>query len=229
MHHTTLETVWEKEYFNEPYENFYGHENTRFTTDVISLNDSTYLISGTFVLDNYLANDLSFLFSISDKGDSIWYRNYIPNSDDLKLFDASYITDIDKTLDGGIICSGRYFNIDSTGRPQSRGWVLKLDSIGCTEPGCDTVYFKHLDKFAFYPNPITDGMLSIEIPEANNIQIQIYDLSGRHVLTQQASLEHGMRRINLFEKRIIPDGMYVIRIQSDDSRTFSARIRIQSR
>ena len=228
LHHATLETVWEKEYFNKPYDNIFGHENTRLTTDVINLNDSTYVISGTFVSGNYLANDLSFLFSISEKGDSLWYRDYIPNSDDLKLYDASYITDIDKTLDGGIVCSGRYFNIDSTGRPQSRGWVLKLDSIGCTEPGCDTVYFKHLDQFSFYPNPITDGLLSIEIPEANKIQILIYDLIGRLVLTQQASLEHGMRRVNLFENRIIPDGMYVIRIQSDDSRVFSAKIRIQS-
>ncbi len=71
-------------------------------------------------------------------------------------------------------------------------------------------------------------MLSIEIPEANKIQMQIYDLSGRLVLTQQASLEHGMRRVNLFEQKIIPDGMYVIRIQSDDNRVFSAKIRIQS-
>lgn len=228
LHHATLETIWEKEYFNMPYNNIFGHENTRFTSDIISLNDSTYVISGTFVSDDYLAIDMSFLFSISEIGDSLWYRDYIPHSDELKLYDASYITDIDKTLDGGIICSGRYFNIDSTGRPQSRGWVLKLDSIGCTEPGCDTVYFKHLDQFSFYPNPITDGMLSIEIPEANKIQMHIYDLSGKLVLTQQASLENGVRRVNLFEQKIIPDGMYVIRIQSDDNRVFSAKIRIQS-
>ena len=71
-------------------------------------------------------------------------------------------------------------------------------------------------------------MLSIEIPEANKIQLHIYDLSGKLVLTQQASLENGVRRVNLFEQKIIPDGMYVIRIQSDDNRVFSAKIRIQS-
>ena len=71
-------------------------------------------------------------------------------------------------------------------------------------------------------------MLSIEIPEANKIQLHIYDLSGKLVLTQQASLEYGVRRVNLFEQKIIPDGMYVIRIQSDDNRVFSAKIRIQS-
>jgi hypothetical protein len=38
----------------------------------------------------------------------------------------------------------------------------------------------------------------------------------------------GVRRVNLFEQKIIPDGMYVIRIQSDDNRVFSAKIRIQS-
>ena len=53
-------------------------------------------------------------------------------------------------------------------------------------------------------------------------------LSGKLVLTQQASLENGVRRVNLFEQKIIPDGMYVIRIQSDDNRVFSAKIRIQS-
>lgn len=232
LHHATLETVWEKEYFKIPYDGFSGTANLRFVTDVLELTDSTYVISGTlkdYMSDSsFFVTDLSFLLSVSSKGDSLWYRDYLYDKNNIKRYDASYITDIDKTLDGGIVCSGRYFNIDSTGRPQSRGWVLKLDSIGCTEPGCDTVYFKHLDKFSLYPNPITNGMLSIEIPEANSIQMQIYDLSGRLVLTQQASLEHGMRRVNLFEQKIIPDGMYVIRIQSDDNRVFSAKIRIQS-
>ena len=233
LHHATLETVWEKEYFKIPYDGFSGTANLRFVTDVLELTDSTYVISGTlkdYMSDSsFFVTNLSFLLSVSSKGDSLWYRDYLYDKNNIKRYDASYITDIDKTLDGGIVCSGRYFNIDSTGRPQSRGWVLKLDSIGCTEPGCDTVYFKHLDKFSLYPNPITNGMLSIEIPEANSIQMQIYDLSGRLVLTQQASLEHGIQRVNLFEQKIIPDGMYVIRIQSDDSRTFSAKIRIQSR
>jgi hypothetical protein len=59
-----------------------------------------------------------------------------------------------------------------------------------------------------FPNPITDGILTVEIPETTETEIiQIYDFNGRLVLTQ--TVNRPRTEINISH---LPDGMYIVRI-----------------
>ncbi|MCL2681903.1 MAG: M6 family metalloprotease domain-containing protein [Bacteroidales bacterium] len=75
----------------------------------------------------------------------------------------------------------------------------------------DGVAISDLEKGAIlkvYPNPVFDGKLVVEIP--NNVEsemIQIYDFSGKLVLTRVAN--HPKTEINISH---LPDGTYILKI-----------------
>lgn len=220
----TLQTVWAKEYLGRD-------KNVLIPTDFLQQNDSTYIISGTFNPDwfggnGYIAHQASFLFAMDENGDSLWYREYMPNWDSLHPDDKSWINDIDIAPDGGIICGGRFFTLNRP-TPGNYAWMLKLDSIGCMYAGCDTVYTKPkppITTFKVYPNPAQSSQeLIIEFPNTTTATATLYNTIGQLVFKQELEFVSGVAHLS--PPRVnTKGGCYFLHVQTASGKTYVEKI-----
>ncbi|TVQ81634.1 MAG: hypothetical protein EA358_00410, partial [Flavobacteriales bacterium] len=111
--------------------------NTIFTTDNIKYvsNGGGYIFSGNYA--NGTSMNTGFILRISDSGDSIWWREPRPRlSNPFEDFLKIHLTK--QTSDGGFVGVGANLFLLSLASQQGnmqRGFVFKLDSNGCYEPG----------------------------------------------------------------------------------------------
>lgn len=83
---------------------------------------------------------------------------------------------------------------DILGEPNQQMWLVKLDSMGCLEPGCADTFTSinpiliQNAMFTIYPNPISNtATAEIHIPEnftiipGEKLFLNIYDLNGKLV------------------------------------------------
>jgi hypothetical protein len=61
-----------------------------------------------------------------------------------------------------------------------------------------------------YPNPVTDGLVTIDVNFKNAAQVQIYDLAGKLV---QESMLQGTNVLNVQD---VISGAYIVRVNADD-------------
>lgn len=128
----------------------------------------------------------AFICKLDSNGNKLWERYYTTDS----LHDA-YFFDLQQTPDKGYIVSGSAVGpID--GYPNQQMWLVKLDSMGCLEPGCgDTLTAVPPSSFAaaslaVFPNPMhSEATVKVTIPPDMTIipgatlELTLYDLSGR--------------------------------------------------
>ena len=132
-------------------------------------------------------------------GDSLWMRSYA-YSDNLLTNGNSGFYDMQPTPDGGFIAVGftYYAFLPDTTYSQDV-WVVKVDSMGCLEPGChlvtgmETQITNLRDALKVAPNPVASGgnvQVRIDLPEGFTAQgalrITVTDAAGRLVQEQPA-------------------------------------------
>ncbi len=97
------------------------------------------------------------VIKISPEGNLLWKREYYPINDTLE--NESILWDFDFLPNGDIVAGGYSINfrnlpLDST---TNNGWLLRLDSYGCLEPGCEYAdaisEVKDESLLNIYPNP----------------------------------------------------------------------------
>lgn len=131
----------------------------------------------------------------------LWKREYRVSPPESLLHEAFCATEMP---DHGFVLAGRAFGPleDST---WSNGWVIRVDSLGCLEPGCDSVFTAAHDPplseevtLALYPNP-TDGIvhLSLTEPEARLLGARLLDAEGRVLYDVQFRREAGLAAATL--------------------------------
>jgi hypothetical protein len=81
---------------------------------------------------------------------------------------------------GGLSIGGWYNNWDWSGV-----FVLTLSAEGTSTPEMEHI----LRPYLFYPNPAQDQLHLQYSPDVKPMQIELYDLQGRLVLTQRKGLE----------------------------------------
>lgn len=64
-----------------------------------------------------------------------------------------------------------------------------------------------IDNFEIYPNPSNDGAITIDIPNGNNNKINIYDITGKRIISKQNSKE-------TTQLTNLPQGMLLVEIIS---------------
>jgi hypothetical protein len=195
-----------------------GNKNMAFSpTSIKQLSNYDYIISGSNGVSH---NDISgsvvsdqlqgFLCRIDSSGNVKWFKNYTGNY----LNDSSaqnYLYDVAPTNDGGFVAVG--FVAPTDGSTQD-SWVIKVDSMGCLNPGCNSslgVTTIHLDepKFEIYPNPTTDF---IDIAtDYKNCWFTIFDVTGKLVLKEK--IIQNKTRINLSN---YSNGLYFIQLQTEN-------------
>lgn len=149
----------------------------------------------------------------------LWKREYRVSPPESLLHEAFW--DAVEMPDHGFVLAGRAFGPleDST---WSNGWVIRVDSLGCLEPGCDTVFTAVHDPpageedagLSLYPNP-TAGALHLALTESDALLLgaRLLDAQGRVLYDVQFRREAGWRACSL-DLGGQPAGVYVVQVRT---------------
>lgn len=149
-------------------------------------------------------NRQMLLFRFSATGQSLGYSNYGgERSEEGRHMVA--------TFDGGFAIAGSNTSIANQKYP----YLVKTDSNGCVQPGCVQVVNvqEHLQAnlaLKIYPNPVVDQLNIQSNFEQGELQLQISDMQGRTVHSEQQSAGAEIQ-LQLYH---LPAGMYLLRIQN---------------
>jgi hypothetical protein len=166
-------------------------------SDVIELSDGSLVVCGTHIRLNFDTinfqgkyRPMGVIAKYSSQGDSIWSRSYVHPENVQSPWSEHSLRSIVQTDDGGFAAGGWLLpNPPDTGTQDT--WVIKVDSFGCLEPGCEVISVPKIQgtiaALKLYPNPAHD-ILNIEItPSANQHEfvLELYDILGKRVLVQR--------------------------------------------
>lgn len=150
---------------------------------------------------------------LSPTGQLRWHRKYSMEPIG-KHFDIFF--NVLATSDGGILCSGTSYQNDST---RQNAWVMKLDSLGCSAPGCQTstgtlaLPFGHAAVFTLFPNP-TNGVLQIQAQKEDLIDSVRLFTAGGHVVYEDNTRSAHQKSLALNH---LPEGSYFCTVQINGS------------
>ncbi len=157
------------------------------------------------------------LMKLSDDGNIKWARKYVaPNSDTGFIY---RVYDMKTVADGGYIVCGEATDILFPQTPPTQqGWLLKVDSNGCSGPGdpqCWPVGIHETEapqvKYRVYPNPVGDVLyISGTATQENKVSVTVYDALGRQV-SEYALPASGKGNINVSNWA---PGLYLYRISA---------------
>jgi hypothetical protein len=138
--------------------------------------------------------------------------------------------DVIQTADGGYLACGKNIRING----QARAWLLKLDSMGCLIPGCDTlgvgigvppIQLSLDDNLQVYPNPASDQLhllWRVEPKQANETTTyQLIGMDGRVALRGETPQSNG--RV-LLEVGGLSPGIYTVVLQHGAERISRQRV-----
>lgn len=171
----------------------------------LELSDSTLIVFGWIENDN-TGKDYAWLLKVDSEGNQIWSRKLLYSE-----IHHNYLRDIIQTPDGGFLMVG------SVLVSPNDAWVVKVDSMGCLEPGCHLgtgiPLPVSITDFAVYPNPTT-GPLVLDVPPdkmKGPLEIRVYASTGQ--LVWQGKLPEGQMR-HRFDFSGFPTGLYLAVLRS---------------
>lgn len=191
-------------------------------TDGFELSDGTFILCGS--LRNYAMglNDKGMLYHLDANGEVIWSRFYSHYAG-LPLGNPQYFNDVEPTRDGGFILTGETWG-PSPPNP-SRLWLLKLDSMGCLIPGCNTVGVEEFESqlqsaLRLSPNPASTRVhLELPLPDgyrlAGSVQAIVLDAQGKEVLRNTIA-NTGIGLNGNLDVSALPGGMYFLHLRDGE-------------
>jgi hypothetical protein len=197
--------LWNKKYGESVLHNYLSNIRVLENQDVIATGSK-------YVGEPWRAG---WVIKLNADGDSLWYREYL-----LLQYSINKLRDIIPTSDNGFLACG-YVSPLSPDTGTQDAWVIKLDSIGCDTPGCDTtvaipeiVYKNTEDELYIYPNPASN-VLNIQYPITNDecrSIISIYDIFGRKV--KEIKIPKGQQQLSV-DVSNWHNGLYVAVLRND--------------
>jgi len=192
--------LWQKEYGDTWTERFYA---------ALEMDDSTIVLAG--VKTKILPHQLGWLVKMTMDGDTLWSRYFYTDS-----IRPNYLFDLQRTSDGGFLMGGLAWGSGAD------AWLIKVDSMGCIIPGCDSSGTGVVQKFItagqvhIYPQPFSDHAWAEAIlpPQYRQKQsfILLIDILGRQI--RQIPLypdSHGRTRVRI-NRNGLNSGMYFYRL-----------------
>jgi hypothetical protein len=182
--------LWEREYAPQI-------EGTVFTSVKEVAPGAGHIAAGVETEDgsNFLKG---LLLRTADNGDSLWMRTYF-YYDSTTTNVVGDFKDVVPTLDGGFIACGTSYNPNGFLYPPGTSqdvWVVKVDSLGCIEPGCDiplgiTSQITNLkDALRVWPNPVVSGgevTVEVTLPEGlrkEQLRVSVVSSEGKLVVEE---------------------------------------------
>lgn len=142
-----------------------------------------------------------FLLRTNSQGDSLWLRHYW-YTDSIMNDGTGLFFDVTPTSDGGFVAVGTMMGSIAGNDPPGASqdvWVLKVDSMGCIEPGCHLItgVQSHVTNLqgalVAWPNPVAHGTTAtvhVALPEAlatGPLRLAVANAQGQLVLEQSAA------------------------------------------
>lgn len=156
-------------------------------------------------------------------GDSLWMFAYYSVADSLTDGTGRFY-DVLPTADGGFIAAGAaYFSASGNNPPgiSQDTWVVKVDSMGCVVPGCNSVGITEqatnlLDAISIFPNPAS-GQATVQLslpPSVGNgpLQLSLVAMDGRVVM--QEALPNGVSAFS-FPVSGFASGVYYVHVANE--------------
>ncbi|MEO8588843.1 MAG: hypothetical protein ABI432_05695 [Flavobacteriales bacterium] len=135
------------------------------------------------------------LLRTTSQGDSLWMR-YYQYYDSVVTNGRGLLRDVQPTPDGGFVAAGVALGV--SGQYTQDVWVIKVDSMGCIEPGChlvtgvETQLTNLRDALTVSPNPVArGGAISVELKLPQNftpqgaLRLTLVSSDGRLISEQQ--------------------------------------------
>ena len=176
------------------------------------------LQNGDILLAGHSSGDaFSGFFKLTANGDSIWYREYVADSTDIKMggWSVNQLWACAETTDGGFVCGGGFSGrTGPTGGTQQKAWLLKTDQNGCQTTQCQNTIGINENKnnaqnIRIYPNPANE-YITIETNNPKQQTIQIIDLLGK--IWMEKSI-HSNEKITIQE---LPNAIYIIKTEKQN-------------
>lgn len=215
---TMFTTTFPGQYFSGPW---------RGVSHLSTLENGDVLCIGSWVCYECDPENMGWLARYSSDGQLKWEHIY----NDLTWGQGgygSYFLSVDEAENGDLVCTG---DIEGSGGEWNNShytWVLRLDSLGCFTPECDTDSFSEVftvqseevrinlsSDLLVYPNP-SDDFLHLVLPEGMDAdQLLVLNSTGQVVMKMDGS--NGK-----IEVSHLPAGLYVI-IVTDTGKRRTAR------
>ena len=218
------DTIWEKLY-GKPYQ-------LNMLRNIITLHDGSFVAVGYANSDTLTGPIQGWLFKINQYGDSIWYRDY-RHYQETSILD--YLYDVCETSDNGLIACGESSRAEPGPDAVQRIWVLKLDSAGCAEPGCDsTVRIDEIGgmeagrqrRLEVWPVPCGE-MLNVEclmLNEGRDCSLVLYDIFGRPAPIPSPAPTRGKGEVRwTIDVSTLPPGIYLVVVKDERGMVGSAK------
>ncbi|MEO8068459.1 MAG: T9SS type A sorting domain-containing protein, partial [Flavobacteriales bacterium] len=149
------------------------------------------------------------LLRTTANGDSLWMYDYF-YYDTLMADGESTLRDVQPTPDGGFVAAGSVLNSASGNNPPGYTqdvWVIKVDSFGCIEPGCQLItglesQVSNLkDALRVWPNPVASGgevTVQVQLPEGlRNTVLRLVLVNAQGQLVREQSARTGENALDL--------------------------------
>lgn len=183
-------------------------------------------------------NSTGRIVKLDSTGAVIWERDYVHNdSIQIDKNDRFYDFDVD-TLTGNIVIVGETAIKYGPNQIGYDIWLLRVDSLGCLIPGCDTItpisdistIASNLDyNFMVYPNPANDKIMVIinqALPNAL-LEFTLYDLAGKRVYASTISTNsYGFGEWQL-SLGILPPSLYLYHITDPSGNLQAGKLMIE--
>jgi hypothetical protein len=189
------------------------------------------IVMGGTIQTGYISLDTSghtnaAIFKLDRNGNIIFEQIYNYDSTWLDVLNG-----ITETADGGYASIGNaYERIGNTN--YARAWLLKVDSNGCLDGNCPTLYtgiqpIPDLVNFFVFPNPASSQFtVALEGPQDiyqyHNLSFSLYDLTGR--LVQKQTLD---QQTTIVQRGDLSDGLYVWELSDKSGHISSGKISLR--
>ncbi len=154
---------------------------------------------------------------LDKEGEVLWTRLY-SHFEVIGTLPWQMFWDVKPTSDGGLVLTGE---ANSADYPYGQLWLLKLDSLGCLVPGCNTVGMEEVvtdlqGRLSVSPNPASDLVrVELRCPEGFSpqgaVRMVLVDASGQELssLVMNNNLD---RYTAIVDARSLASGTYFVHL-----------------
>ncbi len=226
--------LWNKTYGEAEFgAGFFSVAEVPPTGDLIACGQKWYETDGGFPYRK------GILLRANSDGDSLWMREYL-YYDSVMTDGQGDFRDVQPTSDGGFVAVGEVGGSISGNNPPNASWdvwVVKVDSLGCIEPGCNeiplgiTTQITNLkDALSVAPNPVASGAettVRITLPAAlrkDPLRLSVVSANGQ--LVAEAQLPPNAVTFTLTTARYA-SGLYHLHLTSGSTWVSGAKLVVE--
>lgn len=202
-----------------------GWELYVYPSRMIRTEDGGYVIVGE--MDSAYNHTKAFVAKFDSTLNLKWFRGYKRAYADYLQTDLFW--DVKETLNLGLIASGRTREGD-TAQSHQNVWLVKMDSLGCDVPGCDTLDTDVQPLLAIgevaivaFPNPANDKIYFKYRLPANifKAEIIVTDGGGKQIALVEVN---GNAGVSSCDARSFTSGLCFITLRTQDGNIASCKL-----